>query len=433
MSSAGLLAALPDGWRRVPLKTTCDFAVSNVDKHSFDDELPVRLCNYTDVYNNDRVSTDMDLMAATATPQEIERFHLEVGDVVITKDSESWSDIAIPAYVEGTADDFVCGYHLALIRPRKDVLNGRFLFRCMQSRPVALQLELEATGVTRYGLPKDAIGLAVLPLPPLQTQLRIASYLDRETSRIDKLIAEKERMLALLEEKRAALISRVVTRGLNPDAPLKDSGQEWLGMIPAHWLTPRSKGLFREVDERTETGEETLLSLRIGKGLVPHKEVSMKKLDPDDLIGFKKIEIGQMVINRMRAASGLIAVATESGLVSPDYAVFEATDHGLSIDYFLELFKTPLLQAVFRSSSKGLGTGEQGFLRLYTDSFLALHFPYPPTDEQYAIVAFIKQKWSESRHMESLLLSSIELAKERRSALITAALTGQIPVEEMSQ
>ena len=433
MNGADLLASLPDGWRRVPLKATADFAVSNVDKHSFDDELPVRLCNYTDVYKNDRVSPDMDLMAATATPQEIERFHLEVGDVVITKDSESWNDIAIPAYVEGTADDFVCGYHLAFIRPRKDVLDGRFLLRCLQSRPVALQLELEATGVTRYGLPKDAVGLAVLPLPPLPTQHRIAHYLDRETARIDGLIAEKERMLALLEEKRAALISRVVTRGLDPNAPLKPSGQEWLGEIPAHWDEPRAKGLFREVDRRTETGEETLLSLRMGKGLVPHNDVSEKLLESSDIAGFKKIEPGQMVINRMRAASGLIAVATEPGLVSPDYAVFDVVDQDLSIEYFLELFKTSLLQAVFRSSSKGLGTGEQGFLRLYTDAFLSLHFPYPPIDEQHAIATFIDQQRSEMLQMETLLRRSIFLAKERRAALITAAVTGQIPLKEMAR
>jgi type I restriction enzyme S subunit len=295
------------------------------------------------------------------------------------------------------------------------------------------ELDSEAHGSTMQHLTKDRFGGFKVELPSPHLQETISNYLDREIARIDKLIAEKDHMLALLAEKRAALIRLVVTQGLNPVAPLKDSGQEWLGMIPAHWLMPRSKGLFREVDDRTETGEETLLSLRIGKGLVPHKEVSIKKLDPDDLIGFKKIEVGQMVINRMRAASGLIAVATEPGLVSPDYAVFEVTDQALSIDYFLELFKTSLLQAVFRSSSKGLGTGEQGFLRLYTDSFLALHFPYPPIDEQYAIAAFIRQKCSESRHMESLLLSSIELAKERRSALITAAVTGQTPVEEMNK
>ncbi|MGC9458135.1 MAG: hypothetical protein ACP5DC_11525, partial [Halothiobacillaceae bacterium] len=109
----------------------------------------------------------------------------------------------------------------AFMRPNCDLLDGRFLFRCVQSRPVALQLELEATGVTRYGLPKGAIGNALIPLPALETQRLIADYLDRETARIDALVAEKEKMLALLEEKRAALISRAVTRGLDPNAPLK--------------------------------------------------------------------------------------------------------------------------------------------------------------------------------------------------------------------
>jgi type I restriction enzyme S subunit len=120
-------------------------------------------------------------MKATATEEEIDRFHLEEGDVVITKDSESWDDIAIPAYVKATSDDFICGYHLAFMRPDHKLLDGRFLFRCIESRPVALQLELEATGVTRYGLPKGAIGSALLPLPPLDLQRHIADYLDRET------------------------------------------------------------------------------------------------------------------------------------------------------------------------------------------------------------------------------------------------------------
>ncbi len=292
-------------------------------------------------------------------------------------------------------------------------------------------LEALGRGSTFMELSADDLRSVRMPYPSESSQRMIANYLDRETARIDGLIAEKEHMLALLEEKRAALISRVVTRGLDPNAPLKPSDQEWLGEIPAHWHEPRAKGLFREVDRRTETGEETLLSLRMGKGLVPHNDVSEKVLEASDVTGFKKIEPGQMVINRMRAASGLIAVATESGLVSPDYAVFDVVDQELSIEYFLELFKTSLLQAVFRSASKGLGTGEQGFLRLYTDAFLSLHFPYPPVAEQRAIVSFIEQQRAEMLQMESLLRRSIDLAKERRAALITAAVTGQIPLEEM--
>ncbi|PTY37595.1 hypothetical protein BGP77_13965 [Saccharospirillum sp. MSK14-1] len=295
------------------------------------------------------------------------------------------------------------------------------------------KLKEVATGSTYEAVSAEDLGNLVLSFPDEQSQCFISNYLDRETSRIDGLIAEKQHMLALLEEKRAVLISQIVTRGLDPNIPFKPSGLEWLGEIPAHWEEPRAKGLFQEVDKRTKTGKETLLSLRMGKGLVPHHEVSEKPLEASDVIGFKKIEPGQMVINRMRAASGLIAVATESGLVSPDYAVFEVVDRELSIEYFLELFKTSLLQAVFRSSSKGLGTGEQGFLRLYTEAFLSFHFPYPPVEEQLTIVKFIQRQRSEMLHMENLLRHSIDLAKERRTALITDAVTGQIPLKDMAE
>jgi type I restriction enzyme S subunit len=305
--------------------------------------------------------------------------------------------------------------------------NLRWLYWVLQT----LKLDEGSQEAAVPGLNRESVYEQRVIFPDQETQHLIANYLDRETAHIDALVAEKEKMLALLEEKRAALISRAVTRGLNPDAQLKPSGLDWLGDIPAHWSEPRAKGLFHEVDIRTDTGEETLLSLRMEKGLVPHNEVSNKELEPNDIVGFKKIYPGQMVINRMRAASGLIAVATEAGLVSPDYAVFDVLDQTLCIQYFLELFKTSLFQAIFRSSSKGLGTGEQGFLRLYTESFLSLHFPYPPVDEQREIVAYINHERNEMLHMEHLLQHSIDLAKERRAALITAAVTGQIPIEAM--
>ena len=103
----------------MPIKAVAQYSVSNVDKHSLDDQEQVRLCNYTDVYKNESITLNMDLMRATATLEEISKFHLEVDDVVITKDSESWNDIAIPAYIAETSDDLVCGYHLAIIRPKK--------------------------------------------------------------------------------------------------------------------------------------------------------------------------------------------------------------------------------------------------------------------------------------------------------------------------
>ena len=285
---------------------------------------------------------------------------------------------------------------------------------------------------TQLNLNTETIGSIHIPLPPNDEIQLIVDYLDRETTQIDNLIAAKEQMLTLLEEKREALISHAVTRGLDPNVAFKQSGLDWLGDIPQHWSIERAKGLFREVDNRTTSGEEELLSLRMHVGLVPHHDVSDKILEPKDVIGFKKVETGQLVINRMRASMGLIAISPQNGLVSPDYAVFDIVKL-IHIPYFLALFNTSLVGALFRSSSKGLGTGSSGFLRLYSESFLSIHFPVPSLDEQKEITNFLDQEQQRTGELEKALTDSISLLKERRSALITAAVTGQITLEEMKK
>jgi type I restriction enzyme S subunit len=169
----------------------------------------------------------------------------------------------------------------------------------------------------------------------------------------------------------------------------------------------------------------------MGRGLVPHNDVSSKPIPAENLIGYKVARPNEIVLNRMRAASGLVAVASQHGIVSPDYAVFHALE-GVDPEYFAVLFKTPILQAVFRSLSKGLGTGESGFLRLYSEDFLNIKLPVPSLDEQKAIVAELARQRTRTAKVEEALESSIRLLKERRAALITAAVTGQIEPEVMS-
>jgi type I restriction enzyme S subunit len=280
----------------------------------------------------------------------------------------------------------------------------------------------------------DIINLELLsslrvPLPPLPEQRAIAAYLDLKTIRLDAVVAATERLIALLQEKRAAQISRAVTRGLEPNVLIKRSGIDWLRDIPAHWEVVRCKSLFQEVDDRTNTGEETLLSLRMNEGLVPHNEVSDKPITPVQLIGYRRIKRGQLVMNRMRAASGLFAVANTSGLVSPDYAVFDSAAEA-SPDYYAHLFKTPAMQAVFRANSKGLGTGSSGFLRLYSDRFGEIPVPRPPLIDQERISNFITE---ESRRIDvtiSTVNREIALIEEYRAALISAAVTGKIDVRD---
>lgn len=227
---------LPHGWKLEKLKFFADVRNSNVDKTIGDDEEPVLLCNYTDVYYNERITRDLNFMEGSATEEEIERFQLKRGQVIITKDSEGWDDIGIPALVTENMPDVLCGYHLSVFSPGPEV-DGAFLAWLCRAEPLNDQFKLAANGVTRFGLGQYPMKNAFIALPPLDTQRRIARFLGEKTARIDALIEKKQALLNLLAEKRQALITRAVTKGLNPDAPLKPSGIDWLGDIPAHWET----------------------------------------------------------------------------------------------------------------------------------------------------------------------------------------------------
>ncbi|MCS6774278.1 MAG: restriction endonuclease subunit S, partial [Thermoflexales bacterium] len=246
------LGDIPAHWQVRRLKFVASVFNSNVDKRSEEGETPVKLCNYIDVYNNERITTDLPFMQATASEREIVKFALRGGDVIITKDSEDWRDIAVPALVVEDLREVICGYHLAVIRPLAGQLDSRYLLRCLQSAAVSYQFQIAATGITRYGLSKQAIGDVVVPCPPLAEQRAITEYLDRETARVDALIARKRALLEQLARWRSAAISHAVTKGLNPDAPLKPSGVPWLGDIPAHWQVRRLKFVAASASEKLE-------------------------------------------------------------------------------------------------------------------------------------------------------------------------------------
>ena len=208
------LGDVPEHWEVRRLRTVAEMRVSNVDKHTRENEIPVRLCNYVDVYKNDRITEAIPFMSATASQGEIARFRLERGDVLITKDSEAWDDIGAPALVTESADDLICGYHLALLRPDKEII-GDYLARALQSKPVSYQFHVAANGVTRYGLTHNGIQSVCLPLPPSSEQAAIVEYLDRATADADAAIARARRQIELLEEYRTRLIADVVTGRLD--------------------------------------------------------------------------------------------------------------------------------------------------------------------------------------------------------------------------
>lgn len=179
--------AIPAGWRLEKLKFFAEIRNSNVDKTIVDDEDPVRLCNYTDVYYNDRITSDLPFMKGSATKTEIARFQLKNGQVIITKDSEDWDDIGIPALVTEDMPEVVCGYHLSVFDPGPE-LYGSYLAWLCRSGPLNDQFNTAANGVTRFGLGQYPMKNAFISVPPLKVQYKISVFLDEKTKRIDGLI-----------------------------------------------------------------------------------------------------------------------------------------------------------------------------------------------------------------------------------------------------
>ena len=210
-SGIAWLGDIPEGWDIRRLRSSTNIHSSNVDKKTIEGELIVKLCNYTDVYYNYRITRELEFMRATASPSEKEKFALNIGDVVITKDSETPEDIGVPALIDENIDDLVCGYHLAIIKGNPDTVFGPFLFYLINSDISSSQFEVMAHGVTRYGLSYEAIKNVLATIPPLEKQKAIAGFLDEKTAQIDALHKKMTEAVEYLKEYRSALITNAVT------------------------------------------------------------------------------------------------------------------------------------------------------------------------------------------------------------------------------
>lgn len=347
------------------------------------------------------------------------------GDVII---STVRTYLQAIAPVENPPDNLIVSTGFAVVRP-SNLLDHRFCKYALRANRFLWEVESRSTGVSYPAINASDLGDIKISLPEVNTQRHIAKYLDRETARIDGLIAEKERMLVLLEEKRAALISRIITRGLDPNAPLKPSGQEWLGEIPPHWRVERAKNLFSVRDERSEDGSEELLTVSHITGVTSRSEKDVYMFQADDKAGYKRCLPGDLAINTLWAWMGAMGISPLEGIVSPDYHVY-ISKGDLLPEYVDLLCRSRPFVAEVNRWSKGVWSSR---LRLYPENFFEMRLPVPSHGEQRAIVDAIQSDQAKANQLRGALQTSIGLAKERRAALIADAVTGLIPLEEMTE
>jgi len=412
--------------------------VSNVDKHSKEGELPVRLCNYVDVYRNDRITENISFLHATATKAEVDQFRLEVGDVLITKDSEKWNDIGIPALVEHSSPDLVCGYHLALLRPHQFLMQGSFLFRSQQSLAVAHQYHVEANGVTRYGLSHDAIKSVTLPVPPLSEQSAITRFLDHTDRRIQRYIRAKKKLIALLNEQKQTIIHHAVTRGLDPRVRLKPSGVEWLGDVPEHWtVSPlRRSILFVTSGSRgwanfySDTGDIFIQSGNLGRSMSLNLSLIQHVQPPREAEGTRtKVLRDDVLICITGALTGNV-VLVDVDLSAPTFvnqhvALVRPNHRVIYPRYLAFALHSEVGRIQFKADEYG-GT-KQG---LGLDNVKSALVPLPPVPEQIAICSDLDTRLAGLAVTIRDTERAIDLFREYRTRLIADVVTGKLDVRE---
>lgn len=431
-STISWLGRVPSHWNVLRLKHACEVFPSNVDKHARDDEPPVRLCNYTDVYYNERITADMPFMEATASEEQIARFTLRGGDTIITKDSETADDIAVAAYVPDDLPGVVCGYHLSMVRPRGSTC-GVFVKRLFDSIYAKARFAVAANGLTRVGLGQYAVDNIDLPFPPVDEQRAIAAFLDRETAKIDALVEEQKRLIELLKEKRQAVISQAVTKGLDPSVPMKDSGVAWLGEVPAHWQVGPVKRFWTVIDCKHITAEFVedgipLASIREVQGWsVSLSDAKMttayffgqlveggRKPSADDIIFSRNATVGE---------AALVPANAPTFAMGQDVCLFRRIQPNFSGSFMLHQIKSALIKTQLDLVMIG-----STFKRVNVEEIRELVVCMPPPGEQTKLAARLSIDIGRLDELISEATLAIELLQERRAALISAAVTGKIDV-----
>jgi type I restriction enzyme, S subunit len=388
---------LADGWAIDKLSNLVEILVSNVDKKTVENEPSVSLCNYMDVYTNEYITSKIDFMKATASKSQLSKFIIREGDVMITKDSETPDDIGIASVSLEDFNDVICGYHLALLKPKKDKIFGRFLAKQLGQYQVNRQFANRANGSTRYGLTLNVIETALIPYPAsIDKQRKISGIL----STCDTVIEQTQAAIAKYKAIKQGMLHDLFTRGLDANGHLRPSYQDApelykeseLGMIPKEWEVKRLTEITTKIGDGIHTTpnytessdykfingnnlENGIINITCKTNSVSFEEYRKHKIDLND----------KTILMSINGTIGNLAYYRNEKVILGKSAAYICCDNEVDVEYIYFLLSTSILLKYFTDELTGSTIQNLSLASIRNTPIL-----FPKNEEQKMIVKFLR-------------------------------------------
>ena len=390
---------------------------------------------------------NVEEVAGVGSPQEMRfsnapsraRRRVRSGDTIV---STVRTYLKAIAYFDAPPENLIVSTGFAVLRPNREV-HPRFLHALVRSRQFVEKIVTRSVGVGYPAINPGELSCLPVWLPPPTEQQAIAAFLDRETGKIDALVKKMERLIELLQEQRTALISHAVTQGLNPNAPMKDSGVPWLGQIPAHWECGRLKVRLKKIGQGwsplcehrpAQEGEWGVLKVGCMNGSI--YDESENKTLPIEIEPAKELEIrvGDVLMSRSNTVElvGSVGIVHETqGKILLCDKLFRLVFHQTKLlpEYAVSLLRSPVARKQIEAASSGASPSMKN---ISNGAVAGLVLPFPPVGEQQVILKHISEQTAKLDALTAKVRTTIERLQEYRTALISAAVTGQIDVRSVS-
>ncbi|WP_081840105.1 restriction endonuclease subunit S [Corynebacterium vitaeruminis] len=424
---------VPDNWNLVRFSKAYSFSRGlDIKKQDLSDHgLPV--ISYGQIHAKDNPGVRVSDRHIRYIPEEfakeaqLGRALLEKGDIVFADTSEDIEGVGNMMRAAG-GSTLYAGYHALIARPSAEFRHKYMAYQMISSR-WRQQIQRSVQGVKVYSITQRIFNEVTILQPPLHEQQLIVHYLDQKTAEIDALIEKLSLQVELLERYRRELIARTVTRGLDPDAPMKDSGIEWIGDIPSHWAEASLKSMLRRVSVKNKPKRRVLSVERVNGVVDRETEGSPDNHNrlPDNLSAYLAVDRGQFAMNKMKAWRGSYGISRLDGIVSPAYYVFDLNHP--NPEFFNWAIRSDAYIPFFGRDSYGIRTDQWDFKM---SALRSIPFFSPPMSEQAAIVAYLEKETQVIDSTIEGINRQIELLGRYRKQVINDAVTGKVRVGEVA-